>query len=291
MFTNFSRFRFLGGILLVLAVLSGCATTSPEIQPREAQKALLSRASYEQIRPAIEYIRAGDEISKVLEVARPKEDKGQIFRKTKMGQYVGYEIYPMWPGVLTPFWNIKEYIAMLDYGKRDAESVSRRFRQGDAKTVSRDMFFGYLDGAMLRPRKILIFENQKVSKIIDLPDFEELVKEPGVRVEKVDLLDHMRKQAYEKDFLPKKDRITPGMDFWEVFSLLKASYIITSDAQSYVIMCPGYLNYKRSVKAEKTPEGIRAIYPFGYVEGDTEIVKWDVEMLNNRVVGVRAHKE
>jgi hypothetical protein len=81
------------------------------------------------------------------------------------------------------------------------------------------------------------------------------------------------------------------MDFWEVFSLLHASYIVTSDAQSYVIMCPGYLNYKRPPKTDKTPEGVHAIYLFGYVEGDTEIVKWEVEMLNNRVVRVRAREE
>jgi hypothetical protein len=56
-------------------------------------------------------------------------------------------------------------------------------------------------------------------------------------------------------------------------------------------MCPGYLNYKHSVKVEKTPEGVREIFPFGYLEGDTEIVKWEVEMLNYHVVGVRAHVE
>jgi hypothetical protein len=279
MLAYFNRFGLLGCVL-VLTGLYGCATMSPAIQ---AQKALLSRASYEQIRPSIEKIQVGDEMSKVLEIARPKEDNGHFFKEeNRLSSQVKYSVFPMWPGVLTPFWDIGEYIAMLDYGKGDAKSVS---------LPPRHLFFGYLDGAMLRPRKILIFENQKVSKIIDFPDFEELIKEPGVTIAKVDLLDHLRRQAYEKSFLPKKDRITLGMEFWEVFTLLNASYIMTSDAQSYVIMCPGYLNYKRSVKAEKTPEGVRAIYPFGYVEGDTEIVKWEVEMLNYRVVGVRAHKE
>ncbi len=278
MHTYFNRFGVLGCVLVLIG-LYGCATMSPQIQ---AQKAQLSRASYEQIRPAIEKIQVGDEISKVLEVARPKEDKGQIFRQTKMGQFIGYLVYPMWPGVLTPFWDARVYMQI-------------RFDEGGGKGVSfstRDLPFGYLDGAMLRPRKILIFENKKVSKIIDIPDFEKLIKEPGgVTVKKVDPLDHYRRQAYENDFLPKKDRITPGMYLWEVFTLLNASYVMTSDAQSYVVICPGYLNYKRELMSEKTPEGIRATYPFGYIEGDTEIVKWEVKTLNDRVVGVRAHKE
>ena len=144
---------------------------------------------------------------------------------------------------------------------------------------------------MLRPRRILIFENEKVSKIIDNPDIREAAKEPGATTIEVGPLGLFQKQAYEKYFLPNKDRIKPGMDFWEVFSLLHASYIMTSDAQSYIMMCPGYLNYKQPAQTEETPEGVRAIYPFGYLEGETEIVKWEVEMLNDRVVRVRARAE
>jgi hypothetical protein len=284
MLTYFNRIGFLGCVLM-LTGLYGCATISPQIQ---AQEAVMSRASYEQIRPEIEKIQVGDEMSSVLEIAMPKKDNAKFMKVSKLGQQDQIFIFPMWPGVLTPLLNPREYLAMRDYSKGVTKNESQ---------LPRHLPFGYLDGAMLRPRKILIFENKKVSKIIDIPeipdiaDLEKLKNNPEVKVEKVESFDQMRKPAYEKFFLPKKDQITPGMDFLEVFSLLNASYIITSDAQSFVMICPGYLNYKQSVKAEKTPEGVRAVYPFGYLEGDTEIRKWDVEMLNYRVVGVRAHVE
>lgn len=271
-----NRIESIGGILILVS-LSACALAN-ELQ---AQKSALSRASYEQIRPAIESIQVGDEMSKVLEIARPKDNKGGIFRLSqRFGSRVEYFIFPMWPGVLTPFF-LAEYMDM-SLNEANGRGIS---------LSTRSMPFGYLDGMMLRPRRILIFEDQKVSKIIEIPDIEESLKEPGVTVAKAEPLDHLRKQAYEQLFLPKKDRITPGMGFWEVFTLLNSSFVMTSDAQSFAIICPGYLNYKRSIEAEKTPEGVRAIYPFGYVDGDTEIVKWEVEMLNDSVVGVRAREE
>lgn len=279
MFTYFNRFGLLGCVV-VLTGLYGCVTTQPAI---EAQKALLSRASYEQIRPAIETIQVGDEMSNVFEIVRLKKGNGSIIRESNRlsGQFK-YFVFPMWPGVLTPFWDLRVYINAQWNADADPKVIS---------LPTGYMHFGYLDGAMLRPRKILIFENKKVSKIIDIPDIEKSMTEPGVTVTKVDPLDHYRRQEYENYFLPKKDQITPGMDLWEVFTLLNASYIMAPDAQSYAVICPGYLNYKRPVMAEKTPEGVRAIYPFGYVEGDTEILKWKVEMLNDRVVSVRARKE
>jgi hypothetical protein len=103
--------------------------------------------------------------------------------------------------------------------------------------------------------------------------------------EKIGLLGHLSREYYEKVFLPKKDQITPGMHFFEVFGLFNANY--RRNGQSYVILCPSYLNYKAGAKATKTAEGVRVIFPFGYLDGDTEVIKWEVEMLNNRVTDVR----
>jgi len=277
MLTYFNRFGLIGCVIVLIG-LYGCAPLSPVQQAQQSQEALLSRASYEQIRPAIEKIQVGDAKSKVLEIAIPKTNNMKVLKVTQLGAKSKYFVFPMLHGVLTQL-NPRAYFAM-------------RANQAEGKDITiRVMHFGYLDGTMLQPRRILIFENEKVSKIIDNPDVRELAKEPGATTVAVGPLDHFQKQAYEKYFLPNKDRIKPGMDFWEVFSLLHASYIMTSDAQSYVMMCPGYLNYKRPAKTEETPEGVRTIFPFGYLEGDTEIVKWEVEMLNDRVVRVRAREE
>jgi hypothetical protein len=277
MLTYFSRFGLIGCVL-VLTGLYGCAPLSPVQQDQQSQVALQSRASYEQIRPAIEKIQAGDAMSKVFEIAIPKTNNMKVHKVRQLGANSKFFVFPMLPGVLTQL-NPREYF-----------TLRANQAQGKDITIS-SMHFGYLDGTMLRPRRILIFENEKVSKIIDNPDVREAAKEPGATTVEVGPLDHFQKQAYEKYFLPNKDLIKPGMNFWEVFSLLHASYIMTSDAQSYVIMCPGYLNYKHPIMAEKTAEGVRAVYPFGYVEGDTERIKWEVEMLNDRVVRLRAREE
>jgi len=280
MYSYFSYFRFLG-CALVLSAFCGAASAAPETSALQAQEQLLSRASYEQLRPKLEKIRIGDPFSRVLEIAMPKKDNAQYFQVKEMFKKKRTLIFPMWPGVLTPF-NTWSYLA-----------IRMNEEKGMAgETKMRAMHFGYLDGNMLRPRKILIFENLKVAKIIDIPDIaEELGKDPGAVTAKVGPLDHFRKAAYERNFLGYKGKIVAGMDYWEVLTLLNASYILTSEAQSFVVMCPGYLNYKGSAKVEKTPEGVRAIYPFGYVKGDREIVKWEVEFLNSRVVDVRAREK
>lgn len=251
--------------IVVLITFYGCATTPPLDEAQKTQEALLSRASYEQIRPTIEKIEVGDARSKVLEIAKPKKEAGQYFKTTKAG-HVKALFFHNWPGVLTPFDSSGYLHAPEKLG---------------------EMHFGYLDGRILRPQRILIFDGDKVSSIIDVPDPRRLLKESGVVVKETDPLAHFRKDAYEDLFLKKKDQIVPGMHLWEVFTLLGANYIMTADAQGFVVMCPGFLNYKGAVKLDKTADGVRAVYPFGYLEGDTEIVKWEVEMLNYRVVHVR----
>ena len=265
---NIKRIRLFGAVI-VLTSLYGCTTLSPIVEAKKNQETLLSRASYEQISPAIEKILVGDSRSKVLEIAKPKNEAGEYFNITESGQSKTLYFHN-WPGVLTPF-NSLGYLA-------SPENLEV-------------MHFGYLNGNILRPRRIIIFENDKVSKVIDVPDPTEMLKKTNLIVEETDPLAHFRKDAYEQIFLEKKNQIYPGLHLWEVFTLLGANYFMTHDAQYVVVMCPGYLNYKRAVKAEKTSDGVRSVYPFGYVENDTEIIKWELEMLNYRVVRVRQHVE
>ena len=264
------RLGFLGS-LVVLIGLYACATVAPLDkaldEAQKTQEAVLSRASYEQLRPAIEKINIGDTRSKVLALVRPKEEKGKFFLKEERGETKLVQ-FLNWPGVLTPFNPL-------------------RFASPEKLEV---MHFGYLDGRWLVPRKILIFENDKVLKIIDVPDPIALWTGPGATVLEAGPLAHLSRQAYEKVFLREKDRILPGMHIWEVYSLLGANYHMTPDAQSFVVFCPGYLNYKGPAKAERSAEGVRTVYPFGYMEGDIEIVKWELETLNGRVVCVRPHE-
>ncbi len=260
------------GIFVVVAVLvslNGCATTTPIIEAHKTQEAMLSRSSYEQIQPAIENIQIGDTRSKVLEIVKPKIEQGQYFKLTKAGEIKPFYFHN-WPGVLTPF-------------------ATRGYLRAPEKLGA--MHFGYLDGGMLRPRRILIFAGDKVSKVIDVLDPESFTKEPGVTVKETGPLDHLSKESYVDIFSQKKDQIVPGMHFWEVFTLLGANYFLTPDMQSFVIMCPSYLNYKSAVKETTTTQGVYAVYPFGYMDGDTEVVKWEVEMLNSRVMRVRPYGE
>jgi hypothetical protein len=252
--------------IAILTGLYGCATTMSAslAEAQKKQEAMLSRASYEQIRHAIEKIKIGDKRSKVLEVAKPKNDTGRYFKISDRGK-LKLIYFHNWPGVLTPF----DSSGYLSPEKLEV------------------MHFGYLEGSQILPRRILIIDGDRVSKVIVVPDYTDLLKEPGIVVNEAEPLTPYSKDLYEQLFLIKKDQIVPGMHMWEVFTLLDANYIITPDAQEFVVMCPGFLNYKRVVNEEKTVDGFRSVIHFGYMEGDLEVVKWSVEMLNKRVVAVR----
>jgi hypothetical protein len=272
--------RFLGRAF-ALAVLCESAAAAPQDEAQQAQARLLTRAAYEELRPRLEKLRAGDPFSSVLEIAMPKADEDKYFEIKQLFKESRLLIFSMWPGVLTPFdkWS---YVAMRGNAKKGVAE----------KTRVRAMHFGYLDGQMLRPRKILVFENLKIAKIIDVPDPTQSAQDPGaVIVKEVKPLDHFRKDAYDRTFLLSKDKIAIGMDYWEVLTVLGASYALSVDAQSFLVMCPGFLNYNRSsVKVERTPDGVRAVYPLGYLDGEIEVVKWELELLDNRVVGLRARE-
>lgn len=79
------------------------------------------------------------------------------------------------------------------------------------------------------------------------------------------------------------------MHWWEVFTLLEANYLADPDLQSFTIMCPGLLNAHRPPQSTETADGIRGVYPFGYMVGDVEYPLWEVIMLNRRVVEVRPY--
>lgn len=137
-----------------------------------------------------------------------------------------------------------------------------------------------------------------VKAIVDIADPTEELQEKGRQqsqsgadAKQEDLRFFFRKEAYEKLFLTKKDQITTGMHWWEVFTLLKANYLMRPDLQSFTIMCPGLLNAERPPQSTKSADGIRTVYPFGYMESNVEYAQWEVIMLNRRVIEVRPYKD
>jgi hypothetical protein len=143
---------------------------------------------------------------------------------------------------------------------------------------------------MLRLKKVILFKEDRVARILSFTTPNEVLEAGEARLGKeMALTGHMGMDYYEKIFLRRKDRITPGIYVWEMFDLLGANYM--RKGQSYVVICPGFLNYKTGVKTTKTIEGTHSIYPFGYLEGDKEIIKWQVETLNNRVTAVKPFLE
>jgi hypothetical protein len=240
-----------------------------------------SRTAYENIRPVIERISVGDSRSKVLEIVNWDEKKTSLITvRDSKGKAISGTIYLFYPGVLTPF-NIDSYVIPSKRGERLNE-----------------IHFGYLDDLMLRPRKVIILEQGMVKTIVDISDPIEELRQPGrqqpqsgAETKKEDLRFFFRKEAYEKLFLTKRDQITTGMHWWEVFTLLKANYLVKPDLQSFTIMCAGLLNAERPPESTKGADGIRTVYPFGYMEGDVEYPQWEVIMLNRRVVEVRPYKD
>lgn len=144
-----STARNLGAVLLAVMVgcnyFSGALTPQPvsAVQP-ELEKTELetkTRAAYEAVRPAIERINVGDHRSKVLEALNWNEQKTSIsVVRDSSGKVVSAAIYLFYPGVLTAF-NVDRYVLP----SRTPEKLT-------------EIHLGYLDGLMLRPRRIILFE-------------------------------------------------------------------------------------------------------------------------------------
>ncbi len=277
----------LGALAAFLAVIGGCATSGDvndlidEAATREAS--VLTRSSYAQIQPALERLQIGDSRSRVLEIVKPKTDQFQVVEASYGGRTERL-IFNHWPGVLTPF-NPKAYYASTG-------------------TIV-EMHFGYMDGRMLRPRKILIFDGDHVAKIINYPDPTDILLEPGATVveEKRELLGGIpprdstsqnRKEIFKRDklsyetiFLKKKEIFKPGMNIWEIYALLGAQYVASNDFQRFAVLCPGLLNKNKRIESTTTVHGLRDIYPFGYMEGDKDVIEWEIETLEKELVAIR----
>jgi hypothetical protein len=253
--------------LLLIGLISCAAPRSPAGSDVEQflkkQETAMSRSSYEQLQSAVDRIKVRDTREQVLS-AVPQKEEGKAFELKRGNQLVGIVFDYNWPGVLTPF-NAQSY---LNPKKLD------------------EMHLGYLENGMLRLKKVILFKEDRVAHILSFSTPNEALESGEARLgKKIGLTGHMSKDYYEKIFLPRKDRIVPGMYVWEMFDLLGANYM--RDGQSYVTLCPSFLNYKTGVKTEKSGDSTRAIYPFGYLEGEREVIKWQVETVNGRVTAVK----
>jgi hypothetical protein len=278
--------------------------SGPQLAEQNALAAKTS-ASYEQIRPAIAEIKVGDARAAVLDLMRDKMklsiDDRQVFEVRENGQRAGLLMYQSAPGVLTPF-DTRAYFSLWE--KPDALAA---------------IHFGYVEGLMLRPRTVVVLEKGVVSQIVTIPEptqflyrvstgsnrdpvADESATKPELAQQSVQLPAGAAslskelmpsiygKKPYEDVFLPKKDQIVIGMHWWEVFTLLSANYLMSPDLQGFTIVCPGFLNAQRTPESNETADGIRTVYPFGYMEGDVEYPQWEIVMLNRRVVEVRPYK-
>ena len=267
LFKAISLIYFLGFSIVGCAV-SQSSSGSEVDQFLKKQEAAMSRSSYEQLRPAIDQIKVGDTREQVLAIV-PQKEKGKAFELKRGSQLTGIIFDYNWPGVLTPF-NSQSYLS--------PEKLD-------------EMHLGYLENGMLRLKKVILFKEDRVAKILSFTTPNEVLESGEARLGKeLALTGHMGKEYYEKIFLRRKDQITPGIYVYEMFDILGANYM--RNGQSYVIICPGFLNYKtRGMRTTKTNEGTRSVYPFGYLEGDMAIVKWQVETVNGRVRAIKRYPE
>lgn len=83
----------------------------------------------------------------------------------------------------------------------------------------------------------------------------------------------------------KLKQIRKGSEEWEVIKLLNGRYVTPNFGKNYILIMDSFLNYKGDYKLYKmTSKGIFNVWPFGYMEGETETPKLVLIFKNGRVL-------
>ncbi|HET6465341.1 MAG TPA: hypothetical protein VFH55_07010, partial [Nitrospiria bacterium] len=85
----------------------------------------------------------------------------------------------------------------------------------------------------------------------------------------------------------KLKAVKPGMETFDVIKILEGRYVAFNSGEIFILFTDGFLKYKGGYVLERmTPEGLLTVWPFGYMEGETEIPKVALIFKNGKVLKV-----
>ena len=271
----------------------------------------MSRATYEKFLPRLQQLETGDDLA-ILERARRVDPRELAVS--------GRPVLARAERVVIPAW-----ISSMSGGAVGGLSLfgQRIGRSGDR--IDGSHVFGYVEGDRLVPRYQVVTR----ARLIERTEYERLLQRSGPGIGKLaagpiplyfrDLqVAHTRALAFPepepgpegravqtvvegglasfyseqrfRNVEPLLRGLPEGIDLFGMLLALDARFVTRDGGESHSLLAPGFLNY-RSVRTRtvESSDGVYKLRPFGYVQGEREIVRWLAIFKNDRLEKVVPH--
>ena len=288
-------------MMLLTVIHAGCATTDPVMAFKEREIGpTLTRQSFEKIEPVLRNIQPGQPMDSTGLAWAVREIKsgnrlvsliasadgwagglsgnitgafsklGEPFALEK-GQLYGEHIYGyiIEPALFVPRYALQTRSTIIDekgyeaLSKSQAKGIGWTFAPGEGK-------------------KKIYFNDLKVSQVKELYRSGEApgALQKGKSTSPSEAASLFSKARYEVA-AAKIGILSPGVDIFFVIKSLNGSFIVQYGGASYVLFMDGFLKYTgEHIITKTTPDGIYAVWPFGYVESGKEVPKMAIIFKN-----------
>ena len=305
-------------VTLLVALLAGClamgALSCVSMRPEAQRERSVSRRAFERVRPFLEDLSPGDNL-RLFAGARTVQ-----VQQRRSGERV-IVIIPAW--IISLSGGPAGGVSMLGQliGRRDdvvyGSHVFGFVSQGRivpryqvitrATLVDPARFEALVEarepdiGALPRPSGMLYFRELHVVATRAL-DFSEPEPEPEPESEQAsepklvgsDLaegeLAAFYSEAAFRETSPLLDGLPVGTDLFSLLWILGAEFVTDDFGESHSLLAQGFLNYKQvRTRTVENAAGVAKLRPFGWVDGEREVVERIVIFDNDRLTDVIRH--
>jgi hypothetical protein len=284
------------GVACAGALALACASRGPDPMADWRENAV-SEARWNGVRPHLEALRPGDDLD-LLAGAR------EVHRRDD----------PRLPPVVV----IPSWITSLSGGAAGGLSLLGQLVGRRGERIYGSHVFGTVVGERIVPRHQLFTE----ATAIDEGEYERLaatgearglgaIPRPGGRLFFRDLCvaggrplpaagesvaaalppDALRSEAAYREILPILESLPPGTDLLSLLAAIDAEYLSGDFGETHSLRVRGFLHDGATPTLTlETPEGVYKLRPFGWREGDREVVDRIAIFENDRLLRVVVHR-
>jgi len=153
---------------------------------------------------------------------------------------------------------------------------------------------GWKKGA--QPKEIpqaIHFKNATIQEVRTIDVAGEDIE--GVTIGKAGSLTDVVKSYLTQERFQKAEKqlkkVKAGATFWDVIAALKGKYMTPNSGMDYLLLMDGFLMYKNEGPWQKmTTKGYYVVWPFGYLENETEMPQLDLIFKNGKMHKLVKHE-
>ena len=265
----------------------------------------MSQATYEKLLPRLKELQTGDDLA--------------VFERIRRVVWVE-QAGADWPVVVIPSW-----ISSMSGGAAGGLSMlGQRIARSDTR-IHGSHVFGYVVGDRIVPRYQIVTRASLIGRV----EYDRLLgeSEPGIgklmsgpvslyfrdlQVARTRALEfsgtdpgagkwavrtqvegglasfYSEQRFWEMEPLIRD--LPEGIDLLGMLLVLDARFVTNDYGESHSLLAPGFLNYREvRTRSIESSEGVYKLRPFGYVQGEREVVEWIAIFKNDRLEKVVPH--